>query len=551
MSPDGVNIGPHITPEIERFGSLANQHSPSLIGLRGAVFLCPADKRRIGHGIGQVVANGIRIEDGCRKWRNFAAETGRCGIDDQVKMLLAQLVKAAGGNTAQLGERRCDSPGFLYGTVRNQQVGGNILEQCRHNTPGGAAGAQNQYPGVFDGKTKVVGKIADQANSIGIVALHFAVFPHDDGVDGPSQPGSSRENINVLRYLAFMRNRDIEAPDAFTGKPLEGAFEVFRGDIEGLIADVLPGLPGKHLVDNGRLAVRNRVADYAIPVRHAVSSPLARGEGHIVGRRRLRGELPDCDAFYHNPPVASNPAAVAAVLRGTMSIARVRCFFGDIRFAGYGGARFRVTLRGNGLSREKKFLAAPTTSIRCPWSENVSERYLEYHDREWGVPVHDDRRQFEFLTLEGAQAGLSWSTVLNKREGYRKAFADFDPVRVSRFSERKIEALIANPAIIRNRLKINSTVTNARAFLEIQEKFGSFDAYIWGFVDGEPVQNTWKKQADVPATSRISDVLSKDMKKRGFRLVGSTIIYAHMQATGMVNDHIMACFRYREVQQGS
>jgi len=150
--------------------------------------------------------------------------------------------------------------------------------------------------------------------------------------------------------------------------------------------------------------------------------------------------------------------------------------------------------------------------------------------------------------LEGAQAGLSWSTVLNKRAGYRKLFANFDPVKVSRFSDKKIEKLLLNPAIIRNRLKVNSAVTNARCFLEIQEEFGTFDAYIWGFVDGEPVQNTWKDQSDVPATSKISDTLSKDLKKRGFKFVGSTIIYAHMQATGMVNDHIVNCFRYTECQ---
>ena len=181
---------------------------------------------------------------------------------------------------------------------------------------------------------------------------------------------------------------------------------------------------------------------------------------------------------------------------------------------------------------------------RCPWSEDVSPAYREYHDREWGVPVHDDRRQFEFLILEGAQAGLSWATVLHKRDGYRKAFANFDPEKVCRFGARKIESLLGNPAIIRNRRKIEASVGNARAFLEVQENFGSFDQYIWNFVDGRPLQNKWRKQSDVPATSPISDELSKDLKKRGFKFVGSTIIYAHMQATGLVNDHLVSCYRH-------
>jgi DNA-3-methyladenine glycosylase I len=184
--------------------------------------------------------------------------------------------------------------------------------------------------------------------------------------------------------------------------------------------------------------------------------------------------------------------------------------------------------------------------VYCPWCEGVSDAYMEYHHREWGVPLHDDRGQFEFLTLESAQAGLSWATVLHKRAGYRAAFAAFDPEKVCRFNSRKIESLIRNPAIIRNRLKIQATVTNARAFLEIRDSFGSFDKYIWGFVDGQPVQNNWRSQADVPATSSISDALSKDLKQRGFKFVGSTIIYAHMQATGLVNDHIVTCFRHSE-----
>jgi len=183
---------------------------------------------------------------------------------------------------------------------------------------------------------------------------------------------------------------------------------------------------------------------------------------------------------------------------------------------------------------------------RCAWAESGNELYLQYHDREWGVPVHEDRKQFEFLILEGAQAGLSWSTVLNKREGYRKAFANFDPVKVARFSEKKIETLIQNPSIIRNRLKIISAVSNARAFLAIQKEYGSFDTYIWAFVGGKPLQNRWNTMAEVPATSPESDALSKDLKQRGLKFVGSTIMYAHLQAAGLVNDHLLSCFRYRE-----
>jgi DNA-3-methyladenine glycosylase I len=182
---------------------------------------------------------------------------------------------------------------------------------------------------------------------------------------------------------------------------------------------------------------------------------------------------------------------------------------------------------------------------RCKWAEGVSLDYIEYHDKEWGVPVYDDRVQFEFLLLEGAQAGLSWSTILNKREGYRKAFADFDVEKVARFTNKRIETLLNNPAIVRNRLKVESAVTNAQAFIEVQEAFGSFSAYIWGFVDGAPIQNRFRSDSDVPATSPESDALSKELKKRGFRFVGSTIMYAHMQATGLVNDHVVGCFRHR------
>ena len=183
---------------------------------------------------------------------------------------------------------------------------------------------------------------------------------------------------------------------------------------------------------------------------------------------------------------------------------------------------------------------------RCKWCEGVNDAYVEYHDREWGVPVYDDQVQFEFLILEGAQAGLSWSTILNKREGYRRNFADFDPVKVARFTDKRIEKILTDPGIVRNRLKVQSTVTNAKAFLAVQKEFGSFSDYIWGFVGGKPIQNRFRKDSDVPATSPESDALSKDLKKRGFKFVGSTIIYAHMQATGMVNDHVVGCFRYAE-----
>jgi len=186
------------------------------------------------------------------------------------------------------------------------------------------------------------------------------------------------------------------------------------------------------------------------------------------------------------------------------------------------------------------------TKQRCEWVKEVSDEYLAYHDNEWGVPVHDDRTQFEFLILEGAQAGLSWWTVLRKREGYRKAFADFDPEKVARFTAKRIERLLQNPAIIRNRLKVNAAVTNARAFLDVQEEYGSFDDYIWQFVDGKPIQNKWRTLKDIPAKTPLSDALSKDLKQRGFKFVGSTIVYAHMQAVGMVNDHQVSCFRYNK-----
>jgi DNA-3-methyladenine glycosylase I len=175
----------------------------------------------------------------------------------------------------------------------------------------------------------------------------------------------------------------------------------------------------------------------------------------------------------------------------------------------------------------------------------VSLDYITYHDEEWGVPVHDDRTQFEFLILEGAQAGLSWSTILNKRSGYRKNFADFDVEKVARFTKRRVEKILLDASIVRNRLKVESAVSNAKAFLAVQEEFGTFCDYIWRFVDGKPIQNRLKKDSDTPVTSPESDALSNDLKARGFKFVGSTIIYAHMQATGMVNDHVVSCFRHK------
>jgi DNA-3-methyladenine glycosylase I len=191
----------------------------------------------------------------------------------------------------------------------------------------------------------------------------------------------------------------------------------------------------------------------------------------------------------------------------------------------------------------------PVQKKRCAWVDIDDSLMLTYHDTEWGAPVHDDRRHFEFLVLEGAQAGLSWSTVLKKREGYRRAFSQFDPGKVARYTDERIQKLILDPAIIRNGMKIEAAVQNARAFLAIQEEFGSFDAYCWRFVDGRPRQNRWKTTGEVPATSPESDAFSKDLRRRGFAFVGPTIIYAHMQAVGMVNDHLVDCFRYREVRQ--
>lgn len=182
---------------------------------------------------------------------------------------------------------------------------------------------------------------------------------------------------------------------------------------------------------------------------------------------------------------------------------------------------------------------------RCTWCGDDS-LYVDYHDNEWGVPVRDDQTLFEFLILEGAQAGLSWITILRKREGYRKLFSNFDAQKIARYSDKKLESLLLDPQIVRNRLKVYGARKNARAFLEVQQEYGSFSQYIWGFIDNKPVQNRWKSMGDVPATSPISDKLSKDMKKRGFTFVGSTIMYAHMQATGMVNDHTTECFRHKQ-----
>ena len=183
---------------------------------------------------------------------------------------------------------------------------------------------------------------------------------------------------------------------------------------------------------------------------------------------------------------------------------------------------------------------------RCGWVSAGDGLMLDYHDREWGVPVHDDRKHFEFLVLEAAQAGLSWAIVLRKREGYRRAFSEFDPQKVARYSDKRIDKLMLDPSIIRNRMKIEAAVRNARQFLAVQHEFGSFDSYCWRLVDGRPRLNRWKAMKDIPAMSAESDAFSKDLKKRGFSFVGSTVIYAHMQAVGMVNDHLVDCFRYRE-----
>jgi len=185
---------------------------------------------------------------------------------------------------------------------------------------------------------------------------------------------------------------------------------------------------------------------------------------------------------------------------------------------------------------------------RCSWA-GTDPIYIDYHDKEWGKPIHDDRLLFEFLLLEGAQAGLSWITILKKREHYRKAFDGFDPLLIAEYNAGKIARLLENPGIIRNRLKISAAVTNARAFLQVQQQFGSFDRYMWSFVEGKPIQNAWKTITEIPARTPLSDKMSRDLMQRGFKFVGSTICYSHMQAVGMVNDHITSCFRYNEVQE--
>ncbi len=190
-------------------------------------------------------------------------------------------------------------------------------------------------------------------------------------------------------------------------------------------------------------------------------------------------------------------------------------------------------------------MTAKNTIRRCSWAAN--ERTITYHDEEWGLPNHDDRHLFEMLILEGAQAGLSWDTILKKRAEYRKVYHNFDPQKVARFSEKKIAALLANPGIIRNRLKVRASVANAKAYLKVQKEFGSFDAYLWAFVGGKPVRNRWKTLAEIPVITPEAEALSKDLEKRGFTFVGPTIIYALMQAVGMVNDHTVDCFRHRQV----
>jgi len=193
-----------------------------------------------------------------------------------------------------------------------------------------------------------------------------------------------------------------------------------------------------------------------------------------------------------------------------------------------------------------KAAAPPDARRRCPWSLGSLE-YVRYHDDEWGVPVHDDRRLFEFLILEGAQAGLSWSTILAKREGYRRAFEGFDAERIARYGARQIQRLMGDPGIVRNRLKIAAAIGNARAALQVRERHGSLDAYLWRFVDGRPIQNRWRTPRRVPARTAVSDALSRDLRRDGFRFVGSTICYAFMQAVGMVNDHLAGCFRHAEL----
>jgi DNA-3-methyladenine glycosylase I len=205
----------------------------------------------------------------------------------------------------------------------------------------------------------------------------------------------------------------------------------------------------------------------------------------------------------------------------------------------------RVVSVTSKFSAEGRMVIAKQEVVRCQWASNALN--IPYHDEEWGVPVHDDKRWFEFLILEGAQAGLSWDTILQKRVRYQKVYAGFDPEKVARFDAKKSRELLADPGIIRNRLKIAAAVTNAQAFLKVQQEFGSFDKYVWAFVGGSPIQNKWKKHQQIPAVTPLATALSKDFKKRGFRFVGPTIVYALMQATGLVNDHLLTCFRYQQL----
>ena len=224
-------------------------------------------------------------------------------------------------------------------------------------------------------------------------------------------------------------------------------------------------------------------------------------------------------------------------------------FFGLMSFQRFGqvGSEEPSGRYAFDLDHRTPFVHRVSELKRCDWASLQDPIYREYHDREWGVPVHDDRTIFEFLVLEGAQAGLSWGTILRKRENFRRAFKEFDPAKVARFDGRTVRELLQNPGIIRNRLKIDSAVQNARAFLEVQREFGTFDYYIWTFVGGKPRVNRWKTPEDIPAATPESEAMSKDLIRRGFRFVGPTICYAHMQATGMVNDHLVSCFRYREL----
>ena len=198
------------------------------------------------------------------------------------------------------------------------------------------------------------------------------------------------------------------------------------------------------------------------------------------------------------------------------------------------------------MATRKRITCYDSMIVRCEWPTN-DPLLIEYHDKEWGMPLHDDRKLFEFLLLDAFQAGLSWSIILKKRETLRRAFSGFDPVKISKYNNSKIEKLLKDPGIIRNRLKIESTISNAKSFLSVQEEFGSFDRYIWGFVNDKPIINHWKKISEIPARTSLSDQISKDLIHRGFRFVGSTIIYAHLQAIGIVNDHIVTCFRYKEL----